>query len=79
MPFVKWLYLKMCCLSLPQEQVTPTSVTGTFADRSPFQSTWPTELTAQSLESQQSLGGSSFQGTYTNHHFVLLLPMTCQT
>ncbi|KAL0018112.1 hypothetical protein WJX79_001500, partial [Trebouxia sp. C0005] len=45
-----------------KEQVTPTSVTGTFADRSPFQSTWPTELTAQSLESQQSLGGSSFQG-----------------
>ncbi|KAL0054820.1 hypothetical protein WJX82_002841 [Trebouxia sp. C0006] len=45
-----------------KEQVTPTSVTGTFAERSPFQSTRPTELASQSLESQQSLGGSSFQG-----------------
>lgn len=44
-----------------KEQVTPTSVTGTFAERSPFQSTWPAEVT-QDLESQQSLGGSSFHG-----------------
>lgn len=65
--------------SLLQEQVTPTSVTGTFAERSPFQSTRPTELTSQSLESQQSLGGSSFQGTLTNRHFVLPIPETCQS
>ncbi len=57
----------MYCFSLIQEQVTPTSVTGTFAERSPFQSTRPTELTSQTLESQQSFGGSSFHGTLTNY------------
>ncbi len=70
---------EMYCLSLIQEQVTPTSVTGTFAERSPFQSTRPTELASQSLESQQSLGGSSFQGTLTDRHFVLPIPETCQS
>lgn len=43
-----------------EEQVTPTSVTGTFAEQTPFESSRPPHVSTPRLDSQQSFGAGSY-------------------